>query len=295
MTPPVAFLVAPDWATPVELSSAWQTDVLEGEDATEQRVSVRESPAETMKYAAKIMRQADAGYLTQLLAQSPTGRFNVPRWFDASKLTANVAIGGTSIACDTTDRRFTVGGFALIWRRATGLYEVRTISGVASGALTTDAATKAWTGNTDVEVLPIAPGWLTLPLTREYDGGVLARVAVACAWDAGPVPTTAATTSVADSVSLVSDYVSGGAISGGGFWLPGSYLVVHAEVRDADGVEIPEAVVTWSIVDTTHFAIQPVGLFGQSVIVRNVSASLSTSTTLTATSGSATVTRSVVA
>lgn len=291
MTLPAPFLLAPNWATPVVLTSAWKTDVLSGENGTEQRVSLRDTPADTMKYSAAILSQADAGALARILAQAPTGRFHVPRWFDTTLLTANVTIGATTVTCDTTDRGFTVGGSALLWRRATGVYEVRAISAIASGALTTDATTSAWSGNTDVEVLPIAPAWLTLPLTRTYVGGELAEVAVACEWEL-PLPTTGATMSVATGVTIISDASVGSVIAYINIFFAGSYLIVYAQVADADGVPIPEATVTWALTDAVNWSIQPVGPFGQVAILRDVTGA-GTTATLTATSGAASGSRTV--
>lgn len=274
---PGVFLIPPNWATPIELASTWGTDILAGEDGTEQRVSLRDGPAERIKYAALFQTQQDAGLLAKLLAQAPSGRVNLPRWCDASLLTANASIGATSIACDTTDRGFTVGGLALLYRQVTGVSEVRTISAIASGALTTDATTNAWTVG-DVLVVPVAPAWLTLPLTRTYVGGVVAEATIEGEWET-PLDTTGATTSSVAAVTVVVDVPS---YNNGN--LAGSYYIAHAEVTDADGNEIPEAVVTWATSDATICTVQAVGLFGQMAIVRRMSTSLTVFATITATS-----------
>jgi hypothetical protein len=287
MPAPPAFLFAPDWSAGVELSSAWKTDILQGEDGTEQRVGMRDAPAESLKYSALVMSEADAGLLALLLAQAPDGRVNMPRWCDASRLTANLAIGGVSIACDTTDRSFTVGGFALVWRRRTGVYEVRTISGKTSSTLTTDAATKAWTGNSDVEVLPIAPALLALPVGSTYLGGVLKSLQIACDFELEALSTTAPAASVAASIVLTFDDADVD------WFNQGSYVNGRAEVLDADGVAIPEAIVSWSSTDPTIWTVQPVGLYGQLVIVRKIDSGVYVTTTITATSGSATATVSL--
>jgi hypothetical protein len=286
MTPPTAFLLPPDWTTGIEMSSAWLTDILPGENGAEMRISQRDAPAETIKYTARLLTAADVGGLAVLLAQAPTGRVNMPRWPDASLLTADVAIGGTSIACDTTDRGFAVGDYALIWKRTSGVFEVRTIAGVADDALdiTGDAATLAWTGNTDVEVLPIAPAILTLPMQRTYIGGVLADVQIDAEWEAAPLPTTGPTTSVAVTVVIVFDFFDND------YFNQGAYIVAHAEVLDADGIEIPEAPVTWTTADATIATVQKVGLYGQTCIIRKVDAFLFTNTDVTATSGAASTT-----
>jgi hypothetical protein len=167
---------------------------------------------------------------------------------------------------------------------------VRTIAGVADDALdiTGDAATLAWLGNSDVEVLPIAPAQLALPLTRTYVGGVLAEVQCVCEWEAAPLATATAGTSVADSLAIVFDHYYDL-----DYLNQGSYVVLHAEVLDADGLEIPEAVVTWESADPTIQSVQPAGLYGQSCIVRKVNDELFTYTTVTATCGSATDTVNV--
>jgi hypothetical protein len=289
MTLPPAFLFAPDWSAGVELSGAWKTDILQGEDGTEQRVAMRDAPAESMKYSALVLSEADVGLLALLLAQAPDGRVHMPRWCDATRLTADVAIGGTSVACDTTDRAFTVGGSLLIWRRRTGVYEVRTIAGVSDSALdiTGDAATKAWVGNTDVEVLPIAPALLTLPVGRTYLGGVLASLQLACDYEIEALATTAPAASVADSIVLTFDDADVD------WFNQGSYVNGRAEVLDADGIAIPEAVVSWSSTNPTIWTVQPVGLYGQLVIVRKIDALVFAITTITATCGAATTTVSL--
>lgn len=280
------FLVPPDWSEPVIHTPAWRTDVLVGEDGTEQRVSQRDGPAERIRYEAALMDQVEAGTELLILGTAQDARVLMPRWFDATALTGAVSIGATSIPCDTTDRGFVVGGQVLLWRRTAQLSEVRTIAGVSSSAIdiTGDPATMNWAFPSDTVVLPVAPARLVLPLARTYVGGILSSVRIEADWEGEAPPTLGPTASAAVTITIVVDE------GASNIFRPGAYVVAHAEVLDADGLEIPEAVVTWSVDDPTICTVQPVGIFGHQAIVRRIDSSLVTSTNLHATSGGVTAT-----
>lgn len=280
------FLVPPDWSEPVQLTSAWRTDVLVGEDGTEQRVSQRDGPADTIRYQASLMDQVEAGTERLILATAQDARVLMPRWFDASALTGAVTIGATSIPCDTTDRGFVVGGQVLLWRRAAQLAEVRTIAGVAPTAIdiTGDPATMNWAFPSDTVVLPVSPARLKLPLARTFLGGILSSVRIEAEWEVEEAPTLGPTPSAVASLSIIVDE------GASNIFRAGAYIVAHAEVLDADNLKIPEAVVAWSVDDPTICSVQSVGIFGHQAIVRRVDNSLVTSTNLHATSGGVTAT-----
>lgn len=280
------FLVPPDWSEPVGHTPAWRTDILVGEDGTEQRVSQRDAPAERMRYQASLMDQVEAGTERLILATAQDARVLMPRWFDATALTGAVTIGATSIPCDTTDRGFVVGGQVLLWRRTAQLSEVRAIAGVSPTAIdiTGDPATMSWAFPSDTVVLPVAAARLVLPLARTFLGGVLSSVRVEAEWEIEEAPSLGPTASVVASIGIVTDE------GPSNIFRAGAYIVAHAEVLDADGLEIPEAVVTWTVDDPTICSVQSVGIFGHQAIVRRVDNSLVTSTNLHATSGGVTAT-----
>ena len=283
--PPV-FLLAPNWSSPVELVSTWRTDVLQGEDGTEQRVSQRAASADRIRFGVSLMDQGEAGTERLILAGGQDGRVLMPRWCDATALTAAVTIGATSIPCDTTDRAFVAGGQVLLWRRQAQLAEVRLINAVSPTAIdiTGDAATMAWAFPSDTLVVPVAPARLVLPLARTYVGGVLVDVKVDAEYEVEQPPALGPTASTAVTISIGLDE------GASNIFRPGAFIVAHAEVRDADDLEIPEAVVVWSVDDPTICTVQSVGIFGHQAIVRRVDPSLVTSTTLHATSGGASAT-----
>src|SRR6185312_876644 len=74
---PPLFLLPPN--ADIELTPAWKTDILAGEDGTEQRVSIRDAPLESMRYQAVLGTQAQVGALTLLLARAPDARVLMPR------------------------------------------------------------------------------------------------------------------------------------------------------------------------------------------------------------------------
>src|SRR5579872_1898563 len=263
MPAPPAFLFPPMWDRQVDHTSSYSTQVLTADDGTEQRATIREAPAQSIRYTALLGNTAAVGALALLLAEAPTARVNLPRWFDATALTADLAPGATSIPCDTTDRGFVVGGQCVILSLGLGTSEVRTIAGLSAGAIdvTGDAVTLTWSSTGDVVVLPIAPARAVLPLDKTYIGGVVAELDVHFDWEVEAPPSASPSTAVPASLAIV----------GGYGWDPlgtlvlvfgGEYVVVRVQVFDADGLRIPDpeslASITWSSSDS-HVTIEPIG------------------------------------
>lgn len=299
MPAPPALLLPPNWDRGVQHVEAWQTQVLASDDDTEQRVPIREGPAESIRYTTLLGSTPDVGLLELLLAQAPAVRFNVPRWFDASALTGSLAPGATSIPCDTTDRGFVVGGQLVLYSRSSGINEVRTIAGVSGSAVdvTGDPVMLTWTAGFDVIVLPIAPARLKLPVDRAYVGGVLAELTLEADWEVEAPPSAGATAAVPITMNIVGDgYAWSSTIIQIG---PGEYVAAHVEAFDADGILITDPAtlgdITWVSSDPTKATVQPIGPprsvtdptpTGEIALVHGVNGTGTPTITITATLGS---------
>lgn len=251
------------WDKGVEHTSDYSTQVLAADDGSEQRVQIREAAAEGIRFTSLITGAPVNGALELLLAQAPAARFNVPRWFDATRLTADIAPGATSIPCDTTDRGFAVGGQCVILSLGLGASEVRTIAGVSSTAVdvTGDPVTLTWGAEQDVVVLPIAPARAVLPINKTYIGGVLAELDLRFDWEVEPPPSAASVGAVPASLAIIGGYGWDPAVSGAVVF-GGEYIVVRVLLFDADGLMIPDPAslgdIVWSSSDS-HITIEPVG------------------------------------
>jgi len=265
MTAPPSLLLLPTWDKGVEHIVAWQTQVLDSDDGTEQRIPIREAAAESIRFSTLLGSIPAVGALELLLAQAPDARVNLPRWFDQTTLTAPLAPGATSVPCDTTDRGFVAGGQLIILQRSTGINEVRTIAGVSGSALdvTGDAVTLTWAAGGDVIVLPIAPAHVKLPVERTYVGGIVAELGLEADWEVEAPPSASSTAAVPDTMNLVADGYGWSAsltiVEIGGE----EYAVVHVEVFDADGLLITDPAtlgdITWVSSDPTRATVQPIG------------------------------------
>lgn len=120
----IAWTLAPDWADGVLERLAWLTDILPSPSGTEQRRALRLAPRRTME--ARIIAEGRERQLMDLMLFGWSARiWALPLWHDQQWLTAEVALGATSISCDTVDRDFRVGGLALL--RGATAYDYETV------------------------------------------------------------------------------------------------------------------------------------------------------------------------
>ena len=86
-------------------------------------------------------------------------QFGVPWWPETALLGADVAVGGTTLAVDTTDRpSFTVGGLVMVWSDF-ATWEAFYVQAMGGGLLSIGSqATKAW--KVGARVVPLRIGMM---------------------------------------------------------------------------------------------------------------------------------------
>lgn len=92
----------------------WLTDVLTGDDGTEQRISLRLSPRQSYKIESRVPRQFRAS-MDNLLYGWRHRLWGVPIWPEATRLTAAVGIGDSTLYLNTLYADYSVGGRCLIY------------------------------------------------------------------------------------------------------------------------------------------------------------------------------------
>lgn len=110
----------PDWSKPVSVETAWQTDVMQARDGSEQRSRRRHQPRHTISYTLAAL---NVGQFSARRAKSLLEQMNavvVPVWTD--EFWATVAFDETEFEVGILDegdlnlalQKFKIGGFAYI-------------------------------------------------------------------------------------------------------------------------------------------------------------------------------------
>lgn len=132
-----------DWSdAPIE-RFAFRTDVLTAQDDSEQLRGTRNTPRRQLEYAwlaEGLARQALA--LQQY--RFGAGLYQLPLWPRATELTADAALGATTLTADVAHRGFVAGGWAVLVGDVPAQAEVVQISAVGSDTLTVAATASAW-------------------------------------------------------------------------------------------------------------------------------------------------------
>lgn len=149
----------PNWSRGVLERIGYVTDVQASDDDTEQRSSLSgDTPRRQIEFTCTLqgdqLAAADAlvwGWQSQV--------YGVPVWWDIARTAAPLSAGATTVACDTADREFRVGGIAIL---TTG--DRRIVTPVSEAA----------------EIADVQPGQLVLvrPLQRAWPAGTAVCPAV---------------------------------------------------------------------------------------------------------------------
>ena len=169
MTAPV-FGAQINWREPHQTELGYLTAIMAAEDGTEQRVQLRVVATRAESFTVSAYDARAVAQLGPDVFRAPGARVTVPCWPDASTLTAPASSGATALVCDATDRGFTVGGYAVLWRSPTA-HERVTIGGVSGGGLTVGALASDWPAG--ALVLPGRIGRLTNDLERSRENPVM--------------------------------------------------------------------------------------------------------------------------
>jgi len=161
--PPVLSLL-PDWSQGVREERAFRTSILTTDSGLEQREQTRGRARRRLTYRARTLTAGIAQPATTLLQRVHEGTVALPWWMHRTRLTADAAIGATTLAVVTTGLDFLAGNYALLWR-SPRVYELVQVSATDAVSVTLEAGTPttmAWpTGSL---VLPAFPARLAAPL-----------------------------------------------------------------------------------------------------------------------------------
>jgi hypothetical protein len=127
----------PNWASPVNESLEWSTNVLRAYNGTEKRLRLRSIARRRLAYDF-LVRRADTQLFDNLLWGRQNQAFVVPYWQYKEKTTAPVSIGATSIPVDTSTAGYTAGQSIVIFLNAL-VNEVLTIASVTTGHVIVEA------------------------------------------------------------------------------------------------------------------------------------------------------------
>lgn len=154
---------------PMQEGYGFLTDVLTADDGTEQRVAVRnpDKPRRTFRLPLVTIDRDDTEQLLALVFGSNLMTVWVPEWWNACVLSANTAIGATTLpVADTTNREFNTSDdlteparYILIWS-APDTWEIHIVDTTGPTNVNPYWPTlKAWTAGTTF-ILPIYPAHL---------------------------------------------------------------------------------------------------------------------------------------
>jgi hypothetical protein len=154
----------------------WSTDLMQAKTGPEQGRRLRISPRIFQAFDA-LEAGAARRHLENVLIANGAGTWGVPLVQDVTVLTEAASTGSMALACDTTDRRFHVGGRALLVADNPRTFDVGTVAAIAVDELTLeDEPSVAWPAGT--RVVPLESGRLTgmPPLWRFSANAVPLRV-----------------------------------------------------------------------------------------------------------------------
>jgi len=184
----VAWTFVPDWADGVLERLEWLTEILQSPTGAEQGRALRLAPRRF--FEARLFVEDRERRLFDLALFDWSGRrWALPIWHDAQVLTADVAAGVTTIACDTRWRDFRAGGIAILRGASAFDYEAVQVEAVADGLLTLKRATQqTWPRGTRLYPSRVAQLQEQPQITRLTDRAVAVEVRFAvvetCDWTA---------------------------------------------------------------------------------------------------------------
>jgi hypothetical protein len=145
----------------------WLTDIIPKQDGSEQRISVRNIPRQTIDHVYLSDDPTILATMENTLYNRLPNQIALPYWKDFVSLTAIVTAGSAVLpVTTTTNRDFRVGLSLAIFDRDTGLFEVGTILSIATNQITlTSPLLQTWAAG--LEVLPVLIGFVDTKHTQE--------------------------------------------------------------------------------------------------------------------------------
>jgi hypothetical protein len=278
-----------DWAEPFRLTREYSTDVQVTEDGTEVRAQRRESPNVNVGMSGVFLTEEGAGRLLSAFrgATQPL-LYYVPLWCDASDLTTAVTAGAGTVSADLTDRPFLEQSpnKVMLWRDE-HRNELVSVSSYSTGLLTLSGVTVS-AYPLGCRVVPLRAMWLKLPVSVTWESEKIAKIPltfadqreqVAFGLDGSDEAAVAASVEIYFHSSNVSGTSAGGQ--------PVFTIFCEAIVYDDNDIPIPGASVEWTSTSDVTVTTLVDSRYAR-VFVNNLTAQ-----SVTATSGSATVTATV--
>lgn len=139
----------PNWRRPVEEELEWLTDVIESDNGSEQGIKLRDTPRSRFSYLSTV-KERDQRWLQTVLWSWQANLFALPIWTDEGGLTADAALGATSISVDTSHMSYQAGALVILMRDTT-TYEAVEITTVNANSLElAQELNNSWGKNTRV-------------------------------------------------------------------------------------------------------------------------------------------------
>jgi hypothetical protein len=150
----------------------WLTDIVKAADGTEQRLALRRYPRQKIEFETLLPRDYDRSEFNSFIFDWHSRVFGVPLWWDARKISADVAISDTVVSVTSTDwAEFRVGGLAVLiaydadGNRTADTLEISSVSSSPAQVTFTSGVANAYTADQAV-LVPVVPGVVTNGIPR---------------------------------------------------------------------------------------------------------------------------------
>jgi hypothetical protein len=145
-----AWSFRPNWADPMIERLEWRTDVLQAYRGEEQVRSLRLNPRQYLEFGVLPDGQ-ERRHMEAAMWSLGARTWAVPLWFDGMDLPAQLAIGATSIAIDTSARGFRDASLAILLGETSREYEIIEIDAANPSELVLERpTTMAWPAGTRI-------------------------------------------------------------------------------------------------------------------------------------------------
>lgn len=188
------FTISPDWATGVDETLAWVTDVLAAYDTTEQRMLLRTLPIRQLAFVALANDSAEASLMMALLYAWQGRSYGVPLWQRGAPLAFSVGPGAQDLVVDTTFMNVVPGDSVILIMDAFNWF-ASTIESMTAGTMRLDSGVDRTFWSTRTLVVPVKLGRvaMSLPVARPSNStashSVTFDLEVVEVLNSAPVPT----------------------------------------------------------------------------------------------------------
>lgn len=168
---------APNWASPVNETLEWASDVLKSYDGSEQRIQVRAVPRRGLSYDF-MLKGSDVQHFDNILWGWQNRAFAVPYWQYHGKVTSDVAIGASFIAVNTVDAGYIAGQTVALVLNPDVNEVLQILSVTPTGVNITNPTAKAWPAGSSVYPAAVStiPS-MNVPVNRQTSRAITGSVA----------------------------------------------------------------------------------------------------------------------